>query len=227
MNGTPGDQSWPQRLRDARQAKETAATAYEQTIRDAKNVGGMSALSIAAAMGIKDRTRITKYLNAVPPADVPPVRLPVVLSLHGAGNSEESWARMRAGVAARGWLETDDNGAWHLSRAGAITVIVNWPASLDAVGISLVRAVHSQPGETVMPLRDYLPTMASIQLEREHPEVADWPVRNHEDHSVRWRVVAERSEYRPRAEFDNGDQVVFAADVDAILARVAALIDQP
>jgi hypothetical protein len=230
MSETPeSSTSWPQRVRDAREDKDRAGLVYEQTIRDAKNIGNMSINSIARTLGIRDRTQITKYLGAEIPDDVAPVRLPVVLSLHGAGNSDAAWARMRAGIAARGWLATDDNSSWHLSRAGATTVHVNWPTSLVNVQISLVRAVHCQPADppVTIPLRDYLPTRAAVRLMAEHPDLTDWPVEDNDDRSVRWVVVAERTERRPLIRFEDGGTVTVAADVDTILGRVAALIDQP
>lgn len=228
MSETTTETSWAQRVRDARGTKEGGALAYEQTIRDAHHIGGMSAKEIAEAMGIKDRTQITKYLRSERATGAPAVRLPVTLSLHGRGNGDGSWAAMRDGLAARGWYETDDNQAWHLSRAGAVVVRVFWSSDRDDVIIELVRAVHSQPTTEpiVTRLVDHLPTMAGVRLMHEHPEVADFAVQQYDDFSQTWKTLAERTIGRPMHTAYAGEHLVSTVDTEAILGRVAALIDR-
>lgn len=223
--------SWADRVRSARAAKEAAAGAYEQTLRDARHIGGMSVNAIAAAMGIKDRVQITRYLGREHARDTPSVRLPVAVSLHGAGRSDRDWAELRAGVAARGWYSATDQDAWHLSRAGARTVLVYW--STPQVRIELVRAVHSQPVETpvVSRLADHLPTAAAVWLMREHPDIAEHPVAEYDDHSVQWRVLAQRTHALPERWDDDatntmGRRGAVVPDVAPVAGWIAAILDQ-
>lgn len=220
--------NWARRVRYARMAKERSSVNYEQAIRDAHRVGGFSASKIANMLGIKNRAQITKYLGGEPPAKIPHVELPVTLSLHGQGRDQRHWDRMRAGIAARGWHETDDNGAWHLSRAGATVLRVHWPAGPDEVLIELVRAVYGQPisAPIVTSLRQLLPTNLVSRFMREHPEALDWDITEYTDHGFDWRVLASRTAQAPRRDEEVSGRAVSVVDTEAILGFAAALIDQ-
>lgn len=190
------DQSWPQRLRDARQDKESSARVYEQTIRDARRVGQMKVSAIAEAIGIKDRTRISQYLRVETPADVPPVRLPLVVVLDGYARPEAIEAAAAA-MHQRGWHVTEDHSAWHLSRAGARVVRLFFPQHSKNLTVSLERAVHEQPAtEDSYRVADLLPTSASIALERAYPEAAALQV-GVPTVSEHWKILTRRTHGRP------------------------------
>ncbi|WP_431781687.1 hypothetical protein [Streptomyces chumphonensis] len=170
---------WGPRLRETREAKRTAALTHEQTVRDA-HADGMPVNAMSRELGTRDRTTLTRYL-ANPPEPVPAVTLPTVVWLRGAGRSQETWAEMRQMMAARGWYTvTSEQDAWHLSRAGAVCVRVNFSAlevHHDRVDVELLRAVHAQPAqEPSYAVADLLPTGAAVALRREHPEAADYRV---------------------------------------------------
>ncbi|MYV63274.1 hypothetical protein GTW37_32780 [Streptomyces sp. SID4931] len=226
---TDTGQSWPQRLRDARQAKRAAAAVYEQTIRDAKNVGGMTASGIAAAIDVKDRSQITKYLRVEAPANVPPVRLPLVVYLEGYARPA-ALQEATAAMYQRGWLVTGPLGAWHLSRAGARVVCVHFPRDSEFLTVSLVQAVHEQPAtEDSYRVADLLPTSAGIALERAHPEAAELRVQV-PTVAQEWKTITKRTHGRPERYFPElenagGTLGAFAFDPEPLAGWVADIID--
>lgn len=149
MTTPPPD--WDEKVRAARTARDGAQSVYEQTVRDAHEIGGRSANSIARALGIKSREQITRYLHATDPAAAPTVKLPLVVYLRGRGRSDECWREMRAGCAARGWYDiSDETAAWHIARAGATVVVCDFSAGLrpERVDVRLVAAKYDDDHET-------------------------------------------------------------------------------
>ncbi|MGW6203709.1 hypothetical protein ACWF9B_08695 [Streptomyces sp. NPDC055089] len=227
--GEPTAGDWGDRLRQARQDKERAAAVYEQTVRDA-HADGRAVAQMSRDLGIKDRTRLSAIAGGEAAQDTPGPRLPLVVDLQG-GARPDAVEEINRSMAARGWYAISSHqDAWYLSRAGATVVQVFFPRGLDTVTVRLVRAVHAQPAtEASYAVKDLLPTMAGISLERAHPEAADFRVAV-QTVAEEWKVLAERTYARPEAWYpemtNNGGTKGAAAFDPTPLARwVADIIE--
>lgn len=148
MERTSGTADWPARVVRARTGRDVGQVVYEQTVRDAHDVGGMSVSAISRALGIRSREQITRYLADPTPTNLPAVALPLVVYLRGKGASERTWKELRDGCAARGWYETsDETQAWHLARANAPTVLCDFSAAAGRLDVRLVAARHGDTGD--------------------------------------------------------------------------------
>lgn len=223
---------WDEKIRTARATREQSASTYEQTVRDA-HAAGRSASDIARALGIKDRTGITRILRAEQGEVIAAPMLPTVVYLRGPGHGEQTWATMHQVMHQRGWYSTGDaTQAWHLSRAGATTVHVDFSIMMDddPVTVSLMQAVYAQPAdEADYPVKELLPTLAGIKLERAHPEAANFrvPVQTRD---AEWKRIAGREHNRPRQWDDEatsklGRAGAFVLDCQQIARWVADLLE--
>lgn len=195
---------WPQRVRDARIDRDTSQARYEQTVRDAHDLGHMSAMGIAKALGIRSREQITRYLNADAPQDVPRPRLPFVVLLRAQGMPDTVMTQMYDGCAARGWFVTlDGEQGWHLARAGCPTIWTDISAGLlpERVDVRLVAARYPDTNG-----------------HRGDLESESWPD---------WKPLAGRRDYqRPiRHDDQTGQRVLDTEEVIRHIARVSGAID--
>jgi hypothetical protein len=226
----PSGPDWDEKIRTARASRDHAVQVYEQTVRDAHTVGKRSATQIAKAIDRKDRTVITRILRADPdqPAAVP--GLPVVVWLRARS---ALWPRVADAMHLRGWMTIgNEQQAWYLSRAGATCVRVDLMTQLDSdpVQIELVQAVEAQPAEQPnYPVKELLPTVASLLLEREHPEAAEFrvPVQTVEQ---KWKrlaggLLARPTRYDEDATNNAGSKGAFITDEQQIARHVADLLE--
>ncbi|MET9954471.1 hypothetical protein ABZ135_23410 [Streptomyces sp. NPDC006339] len=200
---------WPQRVRDARARRDEEQAHYEQTVRDAHHIGGMSANKIAAALGRRSREQITRYLGTPAPEGLPRPRLPLVVLLRGKGMPQQVLDQLYDGCAARGWFATlDHEAAWHLARGGCTTVFTDVSAGLkpERIDVRLVAARYRDD-------RD--------QQEEQDPDdetAAAWPD---------WKTLAGADDYpRPRRYDEESRTWSFDAEqVIRLIAQVSGAID--
>lgn len=220
---------WGERIRAARTTKDQSTAVYEQTVRDA-HTAGRSATQIARDLDRKDRTVITRILRANPAKPVPAPALPVVVFLRARS---ATWERVSQAMHMRGWM-TVGNGqqAWYLSRAGATCVHVDLITYLDdsPIDVQLMQAVEAQPApEPDYPVKDLLPVMASLALERAHPEAAEFRVKV-QTVAQEWKRLAGGAMYRPTRWDDEatnnlGQPGAFVTDEQQIARYVADLLE--
>ncbi|MGW5636470.1 hypothetical protein [Streptomyces sp. NPDC003832] len=226
----PSGPDWDEKVRAARAGRDHAVQVYEQTVRDAHAVGNRSATQIARAIDRKDRTVITRILRADPeqPAAVP--TLPVVVWLRARS---VLWPRMADALHLRGWMAVgSEQQAWYLSRAGAPCIRVDLITQLDSdpVLIQLVQAVEAQPAEEPhYPVKDLLPTSASIMLERQHPEAAEFlvPVQTVEQ---KWKrlaggVMARPTRFAEDVPNHGGSMGSYITDEQQVARHIADLLE--
>lgn len=220
---------WGERIRAARTAKDRAVGVYEQTIRDA-HAGGRSAAQIARDLDRKDRTAITRILQAGPGQSAVAPGLPVVVFLRAPS---ALWTRVAEALHTRGWMAVGNwQRAWYLSRAGAVCVHVDLTTMLDTqpIHVELMRAVEAQPAEEPSyPVKELLPTAAAIMLERAHPDAANYcvPVQTVERE---WKRLAGGAKTRPirldeEAVNNAGRRGAFVTDEQQVARYVADLLE--
>ena len=132
-NTTPDTDAWISRIRAAHDAAAAARAQEERIIRDAANAGVRPTLIAREGLGTQNKNRVYGILGrgagGRPPAEQ---AITPVVYLRGAGNSDGTWARMRAAMWARGWATVSDRtSAWHLARGGAPVVFCDFSADLD------------------------------------------------------------------------------------------------
>lgn len=153
------------RVADTHIARQTASALHDQAIRDAA-AGGHPRTEIARAMGVSGRQKIYAAIERQPePADAP--TLPPVVFLRGAKVPASRWAAVAQAMHQRGLITVRDRTqAWHLARAGAPVVLVDF--SGDAGTIVRVRA-RWRTTDVTGPLSALLP-----HSERERHAGAGW-----------------------------------------------------
>ncbi|MFE7665608.1 hypothetical protein [Streptomyces celluloflavus] len=187
--------AWGERIRAARQDRARTAAVYEQTLRDAHRFGDRTIRQIAADIGVRDRTAITKIVQAPPGAPVTAPTLPTVIYVTGRW-FPAAWEELHASMNARGWYTTrHPQNAWHLSRAGATTVHLTLHPGQTTV--ALMRAVHAQPAtEPTYAVKELLSTAAAIALEEAHPDAAEFRV-SVPTVETEWKTLRLRTYPRP------------------------------